>query len=74
MRARMPSLGRDAVGSGAAGSLGSAIGGAVLALGTGAGRVFPSDRAFSSAALVGVGLMVATVVVIVVVLRNPGTE
>lgn len=55
-------------------SLGSAIGGAVLALGTGAGRVFPSDRAFSSAALVGVGLMVATVVVIVVVLRNPGTE
>ncbi|MFD0311409.1 MFS transporter [Streptomyces sp. NPDC127119] len=38
-------------------SLGSAIGGLILAAGTGAGHLFPDDSAYTTAALVGIGAM-----------------
>ncbi|HEX6468002.1 MAG TPA: MFS transporter [Streptosporangiaceae bacterium] len=41
-------------------SLGSAIGGLVLAAGTGPGRLFPDDGAYTTAALVGIGAMAIT--------------
>ncbi|GAA2016074.1 MFS transporter [Catenulispora yoronensis] len=41
-------------------SLGSAIGGLVLAGGTSPGRLFPNDSAFTTAALVGVAAMAVT--------------
>ena len=36
-------------------SLGSAIGGLILAAGTGPGHLFPDDSAYTTAALVGIG-------------------
>ncbi|MCE0447246.1 MFS transporter [Streptomyces tricolor] len=41
-------------------SLGSAIGGLILAAGTGPGHLFPDDSAYTTAALVGVGAMAIT--------------
>jgi predicted MFS family arabinose efflux permease len=41
-------------------SLGSAVGGLVLAAGTDTGDVFPSDSVYTSAALVGIAAMVIT--------------
>jgi MFS family permease len=41
-------------------SLGSALGGLVLAAGTGPGRLFPDDSAYTTAALLGVGAMAIT--------------
>ncbi|OKK16183.1 MFS transporter [Streptomyces sp. CB00455] len=41
-------------------SVGSAIGGLVLAAGTATGRLFPNDDAYTSAALVGVAAMAVT--------------
>ncbi|WP_435209665.1 MFS transporter [Micromonospora sp. bgisy143] len=41
-------------------SLGSAVGGLILATGTGPGRLFPDDRAYTTAALVGIGAMAIT--------------
>jgi predicted MFS family arabinose efflux permease len=43
-------------------SLGSAIGGLVLAVGTDTGHLFPNDRAFTMAALVGIAAMAITTV------------
>jgi predicted MFS family arabinose efflux permease len=42
-------------------SLGSAVGGLVLATGTGTGRLFPADGAYTTAALIGGTIMAATV-------------
>ena len=41
-------------------SLGSAIGGLILAAGTGPGHRFPDESAYTTAALVGIGTMAAT--------------
>ncbi|MCX4682774.1 MFS transporter [Kitasatospora purpeofusca] len=41
-------------------SLGSAVGGLVLAAGTATGRLFPDDDAYTTAALAGVAVMAAT--------------
>jgi MFS family permease len=41
-------------------SLGSAIGGLILAAGTGPGRLFPDDSAYTTAALIGIGAMAIT--------------
>jgi len=41
-------------------SLGSAIGGLILAAGTGSGHLFPDDSAYTTAALVGIGAMTIT--------------
>jgi MFS family permease len=41
-------------------SLGSAIGGLVLAAGTDTGHIFPNDRAYTTAALVGIAAMALT--------------
>ncbi|WP_422736292.1 MFS transporter [Micromonospora sp. WMMD729] len=41
-------------------SLGSAVGGLILATGTGPGHLFPDDRAYTTAALVGIGAMAIT--------------
>ncbi|GAA2625333.1 MFS transporter [Streptomyces spororaveus] len=57
-------------------SLGSAIGGLVLAAGTATGRLFPNDDAYTTAALVGVAAMAVTTVVSLAVARrrSPGTD
>ncbi|MEB8338016.1 MFS transporter [Streptomyces endophyticus] len=41
-------------------SLGSAIGGLILATGTGPGHLFPDDSAYTTTALVGIGAMAIT--------------
>ncbi|MFG2690447.1 MFS transporter [Streptomyces sp. NPDC048405] len=41
-------------------SLGSAVGGLILAAGTGPGHLFPDDSAYTTAALVGIGAMAIT--------------
>ena len=41
-------------------SLGSAIGGLVLAAGTGTGRLFPNEGAYTTAALIGIAAMAIT--------------
>jgi MFS family permease len=51
-------------------SLGSAIGGLVLAAGTGRGQIFPPDRAYTTAALAGVGAMAITTVTSLVLARR----
>jgi predicted MFS family arabinose efflux permease len=43
-------------------SLGSAVGGLVLAAGTEAGRLFPSDSAYTTAALIGIAAMALTAI------------
>lgn len=53
-------------------SFGSAIGGLVLAAGTSAGSIFPSEGAYSSAAWVGVGVTAAAAVTSATVLRRRG--
>ena len=44
-------------------SLGSAAGGLVLAVGTDSGRLFPHDRAYTTAALLGIAAMAVTALV-----------
>jgi predicted MFS family arabinose efflux permease len=48
-------------------SVGSAVGGLVLAAGTDAGRLFPEDGAYTTAALVGAAVMAVTTVISVFV-------
>jgi predicted MFS family arabinose efflux permease len=55
-------------------SLGSAIGGLVLAAGTGTGRVFPNDGAYTTAALVGVAAMAITTMTSLVLARRRSAE
>jgi predicted MFS family arabinose efflux permease len=43
-------------------SLGSAVGGLVLAAGTDTGHLFPSDGAYTTAALVGIAAMAVTAI------------
>ena len=43
-------------------SLGSAIGGLVLAAGTGAGHLFPTDGAYTTAAVIGIATMAVTAI------------
>ncbi|WP_329274455.1 MFS transporter [Streptomyces sp. NBC_00691] len=52
-------------------SLGSAIGGLVLAAGTAAGRLFPDDDAYTTAALVGVVAMAITTMAGLALARRP---
>ncbi|MFJ9608887.1 MFS transporter [Kitasatospora sp. NPDC101176] len=56
-------------------SLGSAIGGLVLAAGTATGRLFPDDDAYTTAALVGIAAMVITAMTGLALARRrtPGT-
>nr|WP_233290444.1 MFS transporter [Kitasatospora sp. MBT66] len=58
-------------------SLGSAVGGLVLAVGTATGRLFPDDDAYTTAALVGVAAMAITTAVALALARRrppgPGT-
>jgi predicted MFS family arabinose efflux permease len=51
-------------------SLGSAIGGLVLAAGTGTGHVFPTDGAYTTAALVGVAAMAVAAMTSLVLARQ----
>lgn len=57
-------------------SLGSAVGGLVLAAGTGTGHLFPSDRAYTTAALIGVAAMAITTMTSLALARqrSPKTE
>ncbi|WP_433148908.1 MFS transporter [Actinomadura nitritigenes] len=55
-------------------SLGSAIGGLVLAAGTGTGRLFPNDDAYTTAALVGVAAMAITTMTSLVLARRRSAE
>lgn len=52
-------------------SLGSAIGGLVLAAGTVAGRLFPNEDAYTTAALVGAGAMMVTTLTSLALRRSP---
>jgi predicted MFS family arabinose efflux permease len=55
-------------------SLGSAIGGLVLAAGTDIGRVFPNDSAYTTAALVGIAAMAITMVTSLALARQRSPE
>ncbi|MEU8341240.1 Major Facilitator Superfamily protein [Actinomadura meyerae] len=55
-------------------SLGSAIGGLALAAGTGTGRLFPDDGAYTTAALVGVAAMAVTTMTGLVLARRRPPE
>ena len=57
-------------------SLGSAIGGLVLAAGTDTGHLFPIDGAYTTAALVGITAMAITTMTSLALARQhaPGTE
>lgn len=57
-------------------SLGSAVGGLVLAAGTATGRLFPDDDAYTTAALAGVAVMAATTTAALALARRrpPGTD
>ncbi|MFE5774242.1 MFS transporter, partial [Streptomyces sp. NPDC056485] len=57
-------------------SLGSAIGGLVLAAGTPTGRLFPNDEAYTTAALIGVAAMAITTMTGLALARrrSPGTD
>ncbi|MFD4710351.1 MFS transporter [Streptomyces sp. NPDC058430] len=55
-------------------SLGSAIGGLILAAGTGPGHLFPDDSAYTTAALVGVGAMAITTLTSLVLARRRSSE
>ncbi len=55
-------------------SLGSAIGGLVLAAGTDTGLVFPNDSAYTTAALVGLAAMAITMVASLVLARQRSPE
>ncbi|RJL36164.1 MFS transporter [Bailinhaonella thermotolerans] len=55
-------------------SLGSAVGGLVLAAGTDTGHLFPSDAAYTTAALVGLAAMaITTLAALALARRSPGT-
>ncbi|MEU0850931.1 MFS transporter [Streptomyces flaveolus] len=55
-------------------SLGSAIGGLILAAGTGPGHLFPDDSAYSTAALVGIGAMTVTTLTSLALARRRSSE
>jgi predicted MFS family arabinose efflux permease len=55
-------------------SLGSAVGGLVLAAGTDAGRIFPNDSAYTTAALVGIAAMAITTMTSLVLARQRPPE
>jgi predicted MFS family arabinose efflux permease len=55
-------------------SLGSAIGGLVLAAGTDAGDLFPNDGAYTTAALVGIAAMAITTMTSLVLARQRSPE
>lgn len=57
-------------------SLGSAMGGLVLTTGTDTGRLFPSDSAYTTAALIGLAAMTVTTLTGLALTRrrSPGTE
>jgi predicted MFS family arabinose efflux permease len=53
-------------------SLGSAIGGLVLAAGTETGQLFPTDNAYTTAALVGIAAMAVTAITSIALAGAPG--
>jgi MFS family permease len=55
-------------------SLGSAIGGLILAAGTGPGHLFPDDSAYTTAALVGIGAMAITTLTCLGLARRRSSE
>jgi MFS family permease len=57
-------------------SLGSAVGGLVLAAGTHTGHLFPTDAAYTTAASIGIAVMAVTAVTIILLARQrvPETE
>jgi predicted MFS family arabinose efflux permease len=55
-------------------SLGSALGGLILAAGTSAGGVFPSDKSYTVASLVGGAAMVLVAIVSFVLARQGGVD
>jgi MFS family permease len=55
-------------------SLGSAIGGLVLATGTNAGHLFPSDGAYDTAALIGIAAMAITTMTSLALARQRSPE
>jgi predicted MFS family arabinose efflux permease len=55
-------------------SLGSAVGGLVLAAGTEAGRLFPADRAYTTAALIGIAAMAVTAIMSLALAGAPGRK
>jgi MFS family permease len=57
-------------------SLGSALGGLVLAAGTDTGHLFPNDGAYTTAALVGMAAMAITTLISLILARqrSPGTN
>ena len=55
-------------------SLGSAIGGLVLAVGTDTGHIFPNDSAYTAAALVGIAAMAITTITCLVLARQRSPE
>jgi MFS family permease len=55
-------------------SLGSAIGGLILAAGTDTGRLFPNDDAYTTAALVGIGAMAITTLTSLALARRRSSE
>ncbi|MFF0001563.1 hypothetical protein [Streptomyces avermitilis] len=55
-------------------SLGSAIGGLILAAGTGPGHLFPDDSAYTTAALVGIGAMAITTLTSLALARRRSSE
>jgi hypothetical protein len=64
------SSGDDSVGY----SLGSAIGGLILASGTDPGHVFPGESAYTTAALIGIGAMVITTLTSLAIARRRSSE
>jgi MFS family permease len=55
-------------------SLGSAIGGLVLAAGTDTGHIFPNDSAYTTAALAGIAAMAITTMTSLVLARQRSPE
>jgi hypothetical protein len=55
-------------------SLGSAIGGLVLAAGTDTGQLFPNDGAYTASALTGIGAMAITTMTSLALARQRAPE
>ncbi|MFG1781649.1 MFS transporter [Rhodococcus oryzae] len=55
-------------------SLGSAIGGLVLAAGTPSGHLFPTDAAYTTAAWIGIAAMAVTAITCVTLARRPAAR
>ncbi|RDI18030.1 putative MFS family arabinose efflux permease [Rhodococcus sp. AG1013] len=53
-------------------SIGSAVGGLMLAAGTPAGELFPTDDAYTSAACIGMAAMAVTAITCITLARRPG--